>query len=122
VAALNAVHRPMLHLPSLIQRWAQIARTLRDDIETALGSDGVILYPTAVDIAPRHSRQGILHFRFPLTFNALGLPATQVPLGLGRKGLPLGIQVVGPRGCDHRTIAVAVALENVLGGWTPPAR
>jgi fatty acid amide hydrolase 2 len=112
----------MLHLPSLIHRWAHVARTLRGDIEAALGDDGVMLYPTAVDVAPLHSKEGVLHFRFPLTFNALGLPATQVPLGLGGKGLPLGIQVVGPRGTDHRTIAVAVALESAFGGWIPPAR
>jgi len=46
---------------------------------------------------------------------------TQVPLGLNREGLPLGVQVAGPHGRDHLTIAVALELEKEFGGWVPPA-
>ena len=53
-------------------------------------------------------------------FNLLGLPATQVPLGLNAAGLPLGVQVVGGMDRDHVTIAVALELERVFGGWVPP--
>jgi fatty acid amide hydrolase 2 len=52
--------------------------------------------------------------------NVLFLPATQVPLGLSDKGLPLGVQVVSRQGNDHVTIAVAVELERAFGGWHPP--
>jgi Asp-tRNA(Asn)/Glu-tRNA(Gln) amidotransferase A subunit family amidase len=52
--------------------------------------------------------------------NVLELPATSVPLGLGARGLPLGVQVVAAHGQDHLTIAVALALEEALGGWVPP--
>jgi fatty acid amide hydrolase 2 len=55
-------------------------------------------------------------------FNVLELPATAIPLGLGRGGLPLGLQAVGPHCGDHLTIAVALALEDALGGWVPPPR
>jgi fatty acid amide hydrolase 2 len=51
----------------------------------------------------------------------LGMPATQVPLGLSREGLPLGVQVAGRAGADHVTIAVAQELERAFGGWVPPA-
>jgi fatty acid amide hydrolase 2 len=54
--------------------------------------------------------------------NAMELPATQVPMGLNARGLPLGFQVIGRHGEDHRTIAVALALEGRFGGWVPPAR
>jgi fatty acid amide hydrolase 2 len=47
---------------------------------------------------------------------------TQTPLGLDRQGLPLGVQVVAGPGRDHVSIAVAMELERVFGGWTPPAR
>jgi amidase len=47
---------------------------------------------------------------------AAGLPATAVPLGLGSSGLPVGAQVVGPRGSDRTTIAVA----GRLGRFQPP--
>ena len=53
--------------------------------------------------------------------NVMQLPATQVPLGLGTEGLPLGVQVVAGRGRDHVSVAVAQHLERELGGWVPPA-
>jgi fatty acid amide hydrolase 2 len=62
-----------------------------------------------------------MNFPFSGIFNALELPVTQVPLGLDANGLPLGIQVVGAKGCDHLTIAVAMQLEKAFGGWTPPS-
>ena len=50
------------------------------------------------------------------------LPATQVPLGLDSEGLPMGIQVVAAEGEDHRTIAIAMALEAAgVAKWCPPA-
>ena len=52
--------------------------------------------------------------------NALELPSTQVPLGHSKGGLPLGIQVASTRGGDHRTIAVAMALERAFGGSLQP--
>src|ERR687894_815176 len=54
-------------------------------------------------------------------FNLLQLPVTQVPLGLNGRGLPLGVQVVAPRDADHVSIACALELERVFGGWVPPA-
>ena len=53
-------------------------------------------------------------------FNLLGLPVTQVPLGLNRRGLPLGVQVAAADGNDHLTIAAALELERRFGGWVSP--
>jgi fatty acid amide hydrolase 2 len=55
-----------------------------------------------------------------VVFNLAGLPVTQVPLGLGRGGLPLGVQVVAAPERDHVAIAVALELERAFGGWIPP--
>lgn len=53
---------------------------------------------------------------------ALGLPATAVPAGLTGSGLPVGAQIIGPRGADARTLAVAQACdENIRGFVAPPA-
>ena len=56
-----------------------------------------------------------------MIFNALSLPVTQVPLGLGEKGVPLGIQVVGALNNDRLTIAVAKLLDEKFGGWVKPS-
>jgi fatty acid amide hydrolase 2 len=63
-----------------------------------------------------------LQFAYTAIFNVMEMPSTQVPLGLGARGLPLGVQVIAPRRSDHLSIAVAMALETMLGGWQPPGR
>ncbi len=113
-------------IPRLLgrRRDAFVARglALRDEMATRLGSDGVMLYPSYPTVAPRHHRPLFPPFRWVYTaiLNALELPATQVPLGLGSEGLPLGVQVTAAHGNDHLTVAVAVELERAFGGWAPP--
>jgi fatty acid amide hydrolase 2 len=53
-------------------------------------------------------------------FNLSGVPVTEVPLGLSAEGLPLGVQVAAGMGQDHVSIAVALELERVFGGWRAP--
>ena len=110
--------------PRRLARYASLGREVRAELEALLGDDGVLLHPSARSLPPRLEREFVALFTFAYTalFNGLELPATQVPLGLGEQGLPLGIQVAAARGCDHLTIAVAQALEESHGGWLPPGR
>jgi amidase len=48
------------------------------------------------------------------------LPATAVPIGLTRGGLPVGVQVIGPYLEDRTTIAFAGLLEREFGGFKAP--
>ena len=50
----------------------------------------------------------------------LGLPATAVPAGRAASGRPVGVQIIGPHGGDSRTLSVAEAIEEALGGFVPP--
>ncbi|MGE0790314.1 MAG: amidase [Sandaracinaceae bacterium] len=95
---------------------------LREELSDALGDDGVMLYPSYSRPAPRHHAPFTHPFDFMYTaiINVLGFPSTQVPLGLERRGLPVGVQVVAAHGNDHLTLAVARELERALGGWVPP--
>ena len=95
---------------------------LRDSLESTLGDDGVLLYPPYPRTAPRHHHMMLRPLSFACTalFNALYFPVTQVPAGRAPNGMPLGVQVVGPRGADGRTLAVAEWLETDLGGWVRP--
>jgi fatty acid amide hydrolase 2 len=99
-------------------------RALREELVRLIGPDGVMLYPSYPTVAPRHHAPLFPPFQWTYTaiINVLELPATQVPLGLDAKGLPLGVQVVGIHGSDHLTIAVARELERAFGGWVPPPR
>ncbi len=48
------------------------------------------------------------------------LPSTVAPLGLTDTGLPVGGQIVGSFLSDRTTIAFARAIEEAVGGFTPP--
>jgi fatty acid amide hydrolase 2 len=80
-----------------------------------LGDEGVLIMPTQPRSAPRHYAPVLRPFDFLYTavMNALRLPATTMPLGLDRRGLPLAVQVVSARGNDHLTIAAA----GLAGHW-----
>jgi len=53
------------------------------------------------------------HAGFTPLFNYCGVPAVSVPVGLVR-GLPTGLQVVGPRFADRRTLEFAREVERVM--------
>ncbi len=105
-----------------IKRSLAASEAMQREIEDVIG-DGVLLHPPHPRVAPKHGRTvGRPWVLAPTAiFNLLGLPATQVPLGLNSRGLPLGVQVAAGRDRDHVSIAVAQALEDEFGGWTPPA-
>lgn len=47
-------------------------------------------------------------------FNHAGVPALSLPCGVTDKGLPVGLQIVGPKGSDARLLAVATQFETIL--------
>jgi aspartyl-tRNA(Asn)/glutamyl-tRNA(Gln) amidotransferase subunit A len=49
------------------------------------------------------------------SFNFLGLPALSLPCGLEERGLPVGVQVVGPAFEDVWLLEAGILLEDVLG-------
>ncbi|WP_248362568.1 amidase family protein [Anaeromyxobacter oryzae] len=54
--------------------------------------------------------------------NLADLPALVAPAGRDEDGLPIGVQIVGPRWSEMRILAIARALLNaqVLPGFAPP--
>jgi fatty acid amide hydrolase 2 len=110
-------------LPDASARYLEAGRLLKAELDDALRGDAVLLYPSYTRTAPRHGEPLLfpIEWMYTAVINALELPATQVPLGLGAAGTPLGVQVVGGHGGDARTVAVALALEEAFGGWVAPA-
>ncbi|MBF0105450.1 MAG: amidase [Deltaproteobacteria bacterium] len=104
------------------QKFAEMGQALRLELLSLMGDNGVILYPSYPSPAPRHNKPFFPPFNWVYTaiFNVMQFPVTQVPLGLNKDGLPLGVQIVGAPHKDHVTMAVAMALEKIFGGWVPP--
>lgn len=105
-----------------IDRFVALGRELRAELDGLLSDHAILLYPSYPKPAPFHYTPLVPPFQWLYTaiINVLELPSTQVPLGLGRQGVPLGVQVVGAHGRDHVTIAVAMELERAFGGWVFP--
>lgn len=118
VLAVVAAQKLLGRLPGRgLDGSISLGRALQREIESQLGDDGVLLVPPYSRPAPRHMAPLLTPFDagFTAVFNVLGLPGTQVPTGFDHRGLPVGVQVIGKRGKDHLTIAVACAIEDALG-------
>ena len=105
----------------LTRRALAAGRALAREVDDLL-EDGAMLHPPYPMVAPKHGRTVGRPWRLSTmaVFNLLGLPVTQVPLGLNAAGVPLGVQVVAGMDDDHVSIAVAMELERRFGGWVPP--
>ncbi len=54
------------------------------------------------------------HAAFTPLFNHARVPAISIPCGVGQGGLPVGLQLVGPRLADRRVLAAAAWMERAL--------
>lgn len=104
---------------SVSESFIQMGEELRQELESILGDDGVLLYPSHPSTALNHNMPLLFPFNFSYTaiFNVLYLPVTQCPVGLSKSGLPLGIQVVAANNKDRLGVAVAKEIERLCGGW-----
>jgi Asp-tRNA(Asn)/Glu-tRNA(Gln) amidotransferase A subunit family amidase len=113
-------------------REARSDPTVGADVE-ALGrrvkeeiGDAVLLLPVALTPAFPHETEAVevegqrvevngMKVLAPCrAISVLRLPAVAVPAGKSHDGLPVGVQVVGPRGADGVVLAVAELLEHEL--------
>ena len=85
-----------------LQATASARRQAADLFKTC----DVLLAPSSIGEAPT----GLAGTGDPLfcrTWTLLGLPCVHLPLARGRTGLPIGLQLVGANGDDHRLMAAA---------------
>jgi aspartyl-tRNA(Asn)/glutamyl-tRNA(Gln) amidotransferase subunit A len=95
----------------------------------------VLLTPVSPVAPPEHGAEAIRHFGrtwalrelvmpFVVPQDLVGLPSVAVRAGFDAAGLPVGIQLCGPVGSDHRMLALArdfyEATPSVQGKWPDP--
>ncbi len=117
--AIAAAEQLAERLPGQLDTAVAEGAALREELETLLGPNGVLLYPPYTRPAPRHYSPMLTPFDFVCTglFNVLEFPSTVLPVGFHTDGLPLSVQVIGRRGADVLTTGVAAVLEEAFGGW-----
>lgn len=120
-------HRARLSpmLLNFLERAAEVSTdaylNARALVESALASslptlfDGVdaLLTPSAPDEAPM-GLESTGDPAFNRNWTLLGTPCVSVPGLRGKSGAPIGAQVIGRRGDDCRTLAVAAFLEDAI--------
>lgn len=105
-----------------VKELRETTEQLIEELETLLGEDGVLIFPSTSSAAGFHYSPffQIYKFSYFSIFNVMRVPVTQVPIGLDSRGLPLGVQVIAPAFRDRDCLAVAEELERAFGGWVPP--
>ena len=86
---------------------------------TAFPHDDTEIHDRTIDVDGR---------RIPYGFQAIwsgpaslsGLPATVMPIGPGKSGLPVGVQIIGPYLEDRTALAFAQLAEREFGGFRAP--
>ncbi|MEO7336385.1 MAG: amidase [Caldimonas sp.] len=74
------------------------------------------LAPTEIGGPPAGPRG---HAAFTPLFNYGGVPALSLPCGSGRHGLPVGLQIAGPRFADALVLQLGWHAEQVIGPSPP---
>jgi aspartyl-tRNA(Asn)/glutamyl-tRNA(Gln) amidotransferase subunit A len=97
-------------------------KEIEDDFAAALKQVDVIIAPTSpipappigaieVQVAGRTEAVRPTLLRLSRPSNLTGLPALSIPCGYTREGLPVGMQLIGPRWGEARLLAIAQAYE-----------
>lgn len=89
------------------------AERCRGMLDSAMGDVDVLLIPATLTEAPPITTTGTSEFIRTWTF--LHTPAIALPTGTSPAGLPIGTQLVGRLGDDHRFLAVATKIDQILG-------
>jgi Asp-tRNA(Asn)/Glu-tRNA(Gln) amidotransferase A subunit family amidase len=113
------------HLKSLVQTGRThsalqylAAKALQEKLRSAFatqisGFDAVLTLPAFGEAPEGLSFTGKAEYCAPWTL--LGAPALSLPVGFGKNGLPLGLQIVGAYREDYRMLRVAKWIEHALG-------
>lgn len=99
------------------------AERFRATVDAWFAGHDLLLLPTIAEppgaVGENHGRgfvatmvQQVPYTVFCARWNLTGYPAVTVPAGLTREGLPIGVQLVAPRGGEGLLLSVAAQLET----------
>lgn len=98
---------------ALVQSWGEVF----EDVDLVI-SPGAAVTAVAIDNAEVHSDDD--WWGMEVVANLTGQPSTAVPCGIAASGLPVGLQIMGPRYADRAVLSAAAVIERSMPHLTPP--
>jgi aspartyl-tRNA(Asn)/glutamyl-tRNA(Gln) amidotransferase subunit A len=103
-----------------------VRREIQEEFQAGFAHVDAIMAPTLSIAAPRIGENEVMIegeketvrsalVRLNRPANLTGDPAMSVPCGLTGAGLPIGMQLIGPRWSEARLLAIALAYEDATG-------
>ena len=90
-----------------------LAAACRKEFDSLFGDIDVVLTPASTGEAPEGLHTTGNHI-FNAMWTLLHVPCLAIPCTFGDKGLPVGIQIVGPRFSDAKLMRIAAAIAPVI--------
>lgn len=100
---------------------------IKKAFDEAFAKYDVILGPVAPTTAPELGKsladplKMYLGDIYTISVNLAGLPGISVPCGVDKKGLPIGLQLIGDCFQEKKLIQTAYTYEKIRGGFKKPA-
>jgi aspartyl-tRNA(Asn)/glutamyl-tRNA(Gln) amidotransferase subunit A len=103
-------------LPVYVEARRQMA-ILRNRAPEIFARVDLLVTPTTMQMPPTIASvtadpSDLSLIRNTVPFNVLGIPTISIPCGFSRAGLPIGLQISGPRLGESRVLALAHAYER----------
>jgi amidase len=105
------------------QLWAEMDQFRNEMFAFLRDYDAVVSPVAAFPAIPHGTSTGdsvFPGFSYTMTHNLTGWPAAVVRCGTSGEGLPIGVQIAAAPWREDIALAVALRLEEALGGWQAP--
>lgn len=114
-ASLGSVEKMKSQFREAFQHYDLILTPTMSDTAYPVGKP-----PSHINGTEAYWEIGVPAFTFPI--NMIGYPAASIPCGFDSKGLPVGLQMIGPPFSEETIIAASAAFErtNPWGDRKPP--
>lgn len=100
---------------------AQVLARTAQRLNAVVTREGAILLPTAPQPAFDHGQPAPANQAdFTCLANIANLPAITLPAGTAASGMPIGVQLIGPRGAEAGLFALARQLDAHLAAYRQP--
>ena len=105
------------------KRAKQLQQKIAQEYAEAFAKCDVILTPTSPSTAFKIGERSDDPLKMyaadicTVTVNIAGLPAISIPCGVASNGMPVGLQLIGPKFSEQMLFNVAGTYENISGGW-----